>query len=368
MPSSSAAPSFEIALPHGRNYPYINGPLSDVPRLLRVYVGSPRPCLLITDTAVGALYSEPLVAALEKDGWRSHIWTVPNGESTKSLEHLKAIFDFALKTGIERSTPLLALGGGVVGDLAGFAAASLLRGLPLVHLPTTLISQVDSSIGGKTGINHTVGKNLIGAFYQPRFICADFSTLLSLPEREWTSGLAEMVKHSLIADADLFAYLEHLWPAILSRDPEIIQQVVPRAAAIKAEVVAQDEREKGLRAILNFGHTFGHAIEKTAGYGTFTHGEAVALGMQAALFASHRQHSTLPFERMLQLVRKIPTPNRLATIPTEHLIDAMFFDKKMKHGKLNIVLLNRLGEAFITHGFTRDDLHDAWTFAKSRSA
>jgi len=365
MSVSLAPQTFAIALPHGRDYPYIAGKLSDVPAMMRQHVGAPRKCLLITDIAVGALYGDSLVADLTQDGWQPHVFTVPNGEATKSVDHLTAIFDFALTEGIERSTPLLALGGGVVGDLAGFAAASLLRGLPLIHLPTTLIAQVDSSIGGKTGINHTMGKNLIGAFYQPRFICADVDTLQSLPEREWTSGLAEMVKHALIADADLFAYLEENWTFILARDSAIMHEVVPRAAEIKAHVVAQDEREKGLRAILNFGHTFGHAIENVAGYGTFTHGEAVALGMLAALHVSHQQNPDLPLERLLQVVCQIPTPNLLSSIPTDQLIDAMYFDKKMKHGKLHIVLLDRLGHAYVTDTFSRQDLIAAWTFAKS---
>lgn len=358
-------PRFEVALPHGRAYPYFTSSLSKLPALLTSGLGTARPCLLITDTNVASHYQASLAEALTNNGWPAHVIVVPAGESSKSFGQLESIFDQALDRGIDRQTPVLALGGGVVGDLAGYAAASLLRGLPLVHLPTTLISQVDSAIGGKTGINHTVGKNLIGAFYQPRFVCADPTTLHTLSEREWTSGLAEMLKHALIADAALLGYIEGHWSAILARDAALVASLVPRAAAIKAQIVAQDEHEKGLRAILNFGHTFGHAIEKVAGYGTFTHGEAVALGMQAALYLSHRKHSTLPLDRLVEAVRHIPTPTGLTEIPTEHLIQAMYFDKKMRHGQLHVVLLAEVGQAYVTADVTTDELFAAWTFAKS---
>ncbi|MDX1488295.1 MAG: 3-dehydroquinate synthase family protein, partial [Acidiferrobacterales bacterium] len=250
-----------------RSYALHFRPLADLPSLMDETGLRPGRCLLVTDENVAALYLSQLLVALTDTGWIPHEIVLVSGESTKSAAALQSIYDEALAWGVDRKTPVLALGGGVVGDLAGFAAASLLRGLPLVQIPTTLIAQVDSAIGGKTGINHSTGKNLIGAFHQPRLVCIDVPTLQTLPEREWSSGLAEVVKHALIADAGFFATLDANWEAILKRSPEVVENIVYHAARIKTKIVAEDEREKGRRAILNFGHTFGHALERVAGYG-----------------------------------------------------------------------------------------------------
>ena len=293
--------------------------------------------------------------------------TVPAGEPSKAFAPLQTLYDAALAWGIDRKTPVMALGGGVVGDLAGFAAATLLRGLPLVQLPTTLIAQVDSAIGGKTGINHAVGKNLIGAFYQPVFVCADVATLASLPVREWTSGLAEAVKHALIADLDLFDVMERRFDDLVRRDAGTVQALIPRAAAIKAEIVAEDERERGRRALLNFGHTFGHAIEKVAGYGTFTHGEAVILGMRAALHLSKHKTPALDADRAEALLRSIPVPGGVEELPTEALMDAMRADKKVEAGQLRVILLDAIGSAYVTADVTPQEVARAWTYLKQNA-
>ena len=353
-----------VRLGPGRSYEIFFEPLAAVPELLARAGLRPGRCLVVTDEQVGRHYLAPLTAALEDGAWTTRTVVLPPGETTKSPGHLQSVYDAALGWGIDRQTPLLALGGGVVGDLAGYAAATLLRGIPLVQLPTTLIAQVDSAVGGKTGINHAAGKNLIGAFHQPVFVCTDLTTLDTLPEREWTSGLAETVKHALIADAGLFEQLEAGWNAVIDRDPEVVPGVIRRAVGVKVDVVSEDEREAGRRAILNFGHTFGHAIERVAGYGTFTHGEAVALGMRAALHLSHRLHPDLPLDRADALVRRIPVPPGLAAIPTDVLTDAMQTDKKVQAGAVRFVVLRRIGEAYVTGGVAREDVEAAWAFAK----
>ena len=358
-------PSIDIDLGPERRYAIHFRPLHDVPTLLGQHGLRTGRCLVVTDEHVAAHYRSPLEEALQAAGWTPHGIVVPPGEQTKSAAHLQRIYDAALGWGLDRKTPLLALGGGVVGDLAGFAAATLLRGLPLVQLPTTLIAQVDSAIGGKTGINHAVGKNLIGAFHQPRFVCTDLSTLSSLPAREWTSGLAEVVKHALIADPDLFDFLERRWDDVLGRVPAVCEEMVVRAARIKAAVVSEDERESGRRAVLNFGHTFGHAIERTGGYGRFTHGEAVALGMRAALHLSHALHPEVPLERADRLVRRIPIHDDLSTLPTDQLTAAMASDKKVEAGTLRFVLLDHLGHAYVTPDVTPEQVEAAWAFAKA---
>ena len=325
----------------------------------------PGMCLLVTDRNVADLYAESLREELAGQGWHPVNITLPAGETTKSARELQRIYDVSLSRGIDRATPVLALGGGVIGDIAGFAAATLLRGLPLVQLPTTLVAQVDSAIGGKTGINHAAGKNLIGAFHQPRFVLADPDTLLSLPDREWTSGLAEVVKHALISDEALFQFLEDRWDAVVERDPAVVPPLVRRAAAVKARVVEQDEREAGLRAILNFGHTFGHAIERTAGYGVFTHGEAVAIGMRAALHLSRRLRGDLDADRADRLVARIPVPPGLESLGVDELMDAMQTDKKVQAGRLRLVLLDRIGHAYVTDQAERADIEDAWRYVQA---
>ncbi len=322
-------------------------------------------CLLVSDENVAAHYRSPLVRQLERAGWTVRSIVLPPGEQTKSAEALQSIYDEALTWGIDRQTPVLALGGGVIGDLAGFAAATLLRGLPLVHLPTSLLAQVDASVGGKTAINHETGKNLIGAFYQPRFVCTDPSVLDTLPMAEYTSGMAEVVKHALIRDVDLMSFLEENLVSILSRrDREAVAETIRRAVSVKADVVSADERETGERVVLNFGHTFAHAIESVAGYGTFSHGEAVALGMRAALYLSHHRHpDTLPRERAVELVRALPVKPDPSALDFDSLYEAMRSDKKNTEGTIQFVLLDRLGHAYVTGDLRRSLVQRAWEFA-----
>ena len=354
--------SLSVSLPHGHGYMIHFASLDDAPEILvREGLRKGR-CIVVTDANVAARFKQPLCAALRAHGWTPKAIVLPPGEATKNPDSLKTIHDAALGWEIDRETPIIALGGGVIGDLAGFAAATLLRGLPLVQLPTTLIAQVDSAIGGKTGINHAVGKNLIGAFHQPRTVIADFAALTTLPERQWTSGLAEVVKHALIADPTLFERLEPEWPAILDRREATIRDIVPRAAMVKARIVSQDEKETGRRAILNFGHTFGHAIEREAGYGHFTHGEAVALGMHAALHLSGLLHADEDFDRADRLVRRIPVPELPPHLRRSGLMAAMRTDKKVRAGKLRLVVLRRLGEAYVTTDVPARRIEAAWRY------
>jgi 3-dehydroquinate synthase len=298
---------------------------------------------------------------------------LPPGEESKSVEQLSALYDWALAldvegTPVDRGTPVLALGGGVVGDLAGFLAATLLRGVPLVQLPTTVIAQADSAIGGKTGINHPAGKNLIGAFHQPRLVVMDPETLTTLPEREWMSGLAEVVKSALIADEAFVGWLEEHWEALVRRESLVATTAVARSAEIKAVVVAGDERESGRRAILNFGHTFGHAIERATGYGAFTHGEAVALGMRAALYLSYRLDPELQRARADALVARIGVPAGIEGLAPDALMDAMRFDKKQAAGRQRFVVLDRIGAARVAEGVPPELVEAAWAFLRGAAA
>src|SRR5690606_15559793 len=307
----------------------------------------------------------PLVEALRAARWTPHPYVLPPGEATKSAAHLGALYDWALGLGISRETPVLALGGGVVGDLAGFAAATLLRGLPLAHLPTSLVAQADSAIGGKTSINHDAGKNLIGAFHQPRLVLADPAALRTLPAREFTSGLAEVVKAALVADAGFAGWLAGRWDAVLARDPATLAPLVYHAAAVKAAIVSEDEHEAGRRAILNFGHTFGHAIERVAGYGTFTHGEAVALGMHAALALSRTLRPDADLDAAEALVARLPVPPGLHALATDDLLAAMATDKKRTVEGLRFIVLDAVGQARVVEGVTREAVAAAWEYAKN---
>jgi 3-dehydroquinate synthase len=306
-----------------------------------------------------------LRTALARNGWDPLDIVLPAGEATKSAHHLQTIYDEVLSAGIDRQTPMLALGGGVVGDLAGFAAATLLRGVPLVHLPTSLIAQVDSSIGGKTGINHATGKNLIGAFYQPALVVSDVRTIDTLPQREWTSGMAEVIKHALIADEDLVSFLEANITDLLLRRTDAVATMIRRAARVKVDVVAADELEQGQRVILNFGHTFGHAIEREAGYGAFTHGEAIAVGMRAALCLSHRLDPSFDLDRADALVRTIPVEGNPKRLSLATLQEAMKHDKKNTGDTIRFIVLDDIGHAHLTDAPTEADLRHAWNFAKS---
>ncbi|MCP1727999.1 3-dehydroquinate synthase [Natronospira proteinivora] len=328
-----------------RRYPIHVGPgLLNQPEQLSRWIDAPA-LLLVTDSHVAEHYLAPVESAL---GPRLQgIRVLPPGEAQKSMKTLDSLFDSLAEAGIGRDGAIVALGGGVIGDLSGFAAACWQRGIAFYQLPTTLLAQVDSSVGGKTAINHTSGKNLIGAFHQPRAVIADSTVLSTLPEREYRAGLAEVVKYGFIADVDFLAWLEGRIPALNARDADTIAETVTRCCAIKARVVAEDETEQGRRAILNFGHTFGHAIEGACGYGEWLHGEAVAAGMAQALALSCRLEriSQGDHERGLALLRQLHLPVTPPALDTRTWLEWMARDKKATREGLRLVLLRGLGRA-----------------------
>ncbi|MBI2948448.1 MAG: 3-dehydroquinate synthase [Verrucomicrobia bacterium] len=310
-------------------------------------------CAVISDRTVAALYGATVQRALQKAGFDSILISVPAGETSKRLNSVQFCYDRLAAHRLERGSFIVALGGGVVGDLAGFAAATYLRGIAFVQIPTTLLAQVDSSVGGKVGVNLKTGKNLVGAFYQPRFVLCDLATLDSLPPREFRAGLAEVIKYGIIYDAALFRRLERDQDKILRRDRATLSAIVARCCAIKAEVVGQDETESGLRAILNFGHTIGHAIEAISGYGRFLHGEAISIGQVAAARISARWLG-LP-EREAGRIRALfdraglPTTIALSAAQRQRLFSAMKLDKKVRGGEIKFVLVKGMGEASFGH-------------------
>ena len=303
--------------------------------------------VIVTNPVVGALYADTLRRALQPHYKAITVVQLPDGEAHKDWQTLNLVFDHLLAQGCDRKTVLFALGGGVVGDMAGFAAASYMRGVPFVQVPTTLLAQVDSSVGGKTAINHPLGKNMIGAFYQPERVVCDLALLDSLPPRELAAGLAEVIKYGPIADAAFLVWIEEHLDALLARDPAALAHAVARSCEIKAWVVGQDERESGLRAILNFGHTFGHAIEAGLGYGQWLHGEAVACGMLMASDLSFRLGlMPAPFvERMRQLLQRAGLPTQAPAIGVQRFIELMRVDKKAEGGEIRFVTIDSLGQA-----------------------
>lgn len=305
---------------------------------------------VVTNTTVGPLYLSTLQGTLEGAGVSVLPIVLPDGEQYKNAETLGRIYDALLEARMERKGTLIALGGGVIGDLTGFAAATYLRGVPFVQIPTTLLAQVDSSVGGKTGINHPLGKNMIGAFYQPRLVLADTDTLNTLPDRELAAGLAEVIKYGLIRDAEFFTWLEAHMEDLIRRDPDALTFAILRSCRNKAEVVAADEREGGIRAILNLGHTFGHAIEAGLGYGVWLHGEAVAAGMVLAADLSRRLGwlTAEDVERVRSLLRRARLPDTAPDLGVERYRALMGLDKKVEGGRVRFVLLKRVGEAVVT--------------------
>lgn len=304
---------------------------------------------IVTDAIVAPLHLERLAAPLEAAGIACVRIVVPGGEDHKDWATLDRVIGELLAHRCDRRTAVVALGGGVVGDLAGFAAATYQRGVPYVQVPTTLLAQVDSSVGGKTAINHARGKNMVGAFYQPQLVLADMDTLATLPERELRAGLAEVIKHGAIRDAAFFDWLEANVARLLARDPEALAHAVRRSVEIKAEVVARDEREAGERALLNFGHTFGHAIETGLGYGTWLHGEAVAAGMAMAAALSTRlgMLDGASAERLRRLLERAGLPVAAPPLAADRWLELMAVDKKADGGRIRFILLERLGSAVI---------------------
>ena len=304
-------------------------------------------CAVITDAKVGKHYAKAALKSLAASGFETVLVTVPAGEKSKRMAVVEQCHDQLAAHRLERKSFIVALGGGVVGDLAGFVAATYLRGIPFVQVPTTLLAQVDSSVGGKTGVNLKSGKNLVGAFYQPRLVLCDLDTFKTLPRREYVSGLAEVIKYGIICDAILFAQLERNLPKLLHRDPAMLSSVVARCCEIKADVVGHDETESGLRAILNFGHTIGHAVENSSGYGKYLHGEAISIGQVAAAKLSHkilglRSGDVARIEKLF-VQAGLPVTIKLNPERRKKLSTAMQLDKKVSSGEVKFVLAEKLG-------------------------
>jgi 3-dehydroquinate synthase len=317
--------------------------------------------VIITDTNVESLYAGALCDALGKGGFAADVLSVPAGEPSKSLRQANRLFEKLPSHGLDRQSFVIALGGGVVGDLAGFVAASYLRGLALIQVPTSLLAQVDSSVGGKVGVNLPQGKNLVGAFYQPRLVLADTDALKTLPKQELRAGFAEVIKHGAIRDAKFFGWLEREYKRVLALDPEAVAYVVRRCCEIKAEVVSADERESGLRALLNFGHTVGHAMETLSDYSGLLHGEAISMGMccGARLSVKRAGLSEADAQRLRELIAASGLPTRLGkTFKLGELLEAARLDKKARDGKLRFVLLKHLGEAFVSDVVTDVDIRE----------
>jgi 3-dehydroquinate synthase len=308
-----------------------------------------RKIAIVTNTTVAPLYLRQLAEALGNAGVEVTSVVLEDGERYKDWATLNSIYDALLAQRCDRKTMLVALGGGVVGDLAGFAAATYMRGMPFIQVPTTLLAQVDSSVGGKTGINHPLGKNMIGAFYQPRLVLADTAVLKTLPVRELSAGLAEVIKHGVIRDPAFFAWLEHNVERLLACEAPALAHAVQRCCEIKAAVVGADERETGIRALLNFGHTFGHAIESGLGFGNWLHGEAVAAGMVMAADLSRRMGllAQVELDRIIALLLRARLPVAPPNIAPSRLIELMGLDKKTEGGRIHFILLDGIGAASI---------------------
>ena len=337
------------------------GLLADVGRVCHE-LGLTSTALVVSDDNVGVLYGDACVESLTLSGIHAVRATVPAGEPSKCLKQLSELYDRAVEVGLDRKSFVVALGGGVVGDLAGYLAASYLRGIAYVQVPTTLVAMVDSAVGGKTGINLPQGKNLVGSFWQPSTVCTDLSLLDSLPPREYISGLAEVIKYGVIWDAELFDLLEQRRDELVHRDPSLIGKVVARSCAIKADVVRRDEREGGLRAILNFGHTVGHAIEKVAAYGTYLHGEAISIGMvyAAKLSVNQAGFSAFDSDRIETLLKTYGLPTCATGCAWKDIRMAICVDKKTADQTPRFVLANRIGQVVFDCEVKETDLKSVW--------
>lgn len=345
-----------------RSYPiYIGADLLEEPDLLQQHVRG-RQCLIVTNETIAPLYLDRCKAILSKGGQQAHAVILPDGEQFKTVDVLSAIWDKALELRLDRKSVFVALGGGVIGDMTGFAAASYQRGISFVQVPTTVMAQVDSSVGGKTGVNHPLGKNMIGAFHQPDAVVIDISTLNTLPDRELASGLSEVVKYGLIRDATFFEWLENNMDLLLKRDRDALTYAIRRSCVNKAEVVAADEREGGVRATLNLGHTFGHAIENVAGYGNWLHGEAVSAGTIMAADLSLRMGwiDQELFDRIFRILQAAKLPvSPPEGMTKQQFMTAMSVDKKVENGKLKLILLKGpLGGCLVTGDFDPEKLNE----------
>lgn len=335
-----------------RRYPIFIGSDLDPQALLAPYIQG-KQVMIVSNTTIAPLYLQRYQTAIEALDKRVATCILPDGEKYKDSQHLNLIFDALLEAGFNRDCTVLALGGGVIGDMAGFASACFQRGVYFIQVPTTLLSQVDSSVGGKTGINHPLGKNMIGAFQQPQVVLADMSQLSTLPDRELSAGLAEVIKYALLGDESFLVWLEENMDALVARDEKLLAEAVYRSCAHKARIVANDEKEQGERALLNLGHTFGHAIESYLGYGVWLHGEAVATGMVMAADLSQRMGwiSQEDLERTKKIISRAQLPIVCPKIPLDDFLAYMAHDKKVLNGQLRLVLLKQLGKAVITRDF-----------------
>lgn len=305
---------------------------------------------IITNERIGNLYAGWVVSNLESAGIRASVTTVPAGERYKTLRTVARIYEKFVDQKLDRGGIVIGLGGGVVGDMAGFAAATYMRGVDFVQIPTSLLAQVDASVGGKTGVDLSRGKNLVGAFHQPRLVLIDISTLATLPKCEFRSGLAEVIKHGIIRDGEYFYFVERNMSAILRLKPDILKPTVERSCEIKADVVRQDERESGLRRILNFGHTVGHAVESLTGYRVYKHGEAVAVGMVTAALVSRERGTAEPdlIDQIVSILQAAGLPYKLPDGISHHeIVSAMGLDKKVSQGRLHAVLVDKIGSAYV---------------------
>ncbi|MBT7681468.1 MAG: 3-dehydroquinate synthase [Nitrospina sp.] len=308
-------------------------------------VFNPSRVVIITHPSINSLYGKEVVANFKDQGWTTDVIEVPEGESSKNLGQAEKLYDRLLELNCDRKSVLVALGGGVIGDLVGFVAATYQRGIPFIQMPTTLLSQVDSSVGGKTAVNHPKGKNMIGAFYQPRLVLADLETLRTLPSNEYRAGLAEIVKYGVISDAKLFEFLETQYKEILNLDQQCLSYIIETSCAIKAEVVEKDEWESHYRMILNFGHTLGHAIESLTNYSRFIHGEAVAIGMvrAAALSQSMGKCSEDVPRRLEALLKNLGLPVEMPELDSSAVIESLYHDKKTMDHKIKFILVKEIG-------------------------
>ncbi len=335
-----------------RSYPiFIGSGLLERRDLFEPYIASHQ-VMVVSNETVAPLYLDRLLNSLSN--YQTETVILPDGEVFKTLEVMNRIFDALLERHFDRRSTLLALGGGVIGDITGFAAACYQRGVPFIQVPTTLLAQVDSSVGGKTGVNHRLGKNMIGAFYQPRCVIADTDTLNTLEDRQLSAGIAEIIKYGLIRDREFFVWLEEHMDALLARDADALSFAIERSCRCKADVVAADEREAGQRALLNLGHTFGHAIETGAGYGVWLHGEAVATGMCMASDLSVRLGWLTEEDRgrIIALVERAQLPTRPPkAMDSDRFLDLMAVDKKVRDGKIHLVLLKGIGDAWLSGDF-----------------
>lgn len=350
--------TLEVALAE-RSYPiYIGQDLLSQPDLLRKHIKG-KEVLIVTNETIAPLYLKQVESLLS--GYQHDSVILPDGEAFKNLDVLNQIFDKLLAAKFSRQVTLIALGGGVIGDMAGFAAACYQRGVPFIQVPTTLLSQVDSSVGGKTAVNHALGKNMIGAFYQPQCVLADTNTLNTLDDRQLASGLAEVIKYGLINDAAFFEWLEDNISALMRRDPEALAYAIERSCQDKADLVAKDETEQGVRALLNLGHTFGHAIETGMGYGTWLHGEAIATGMLMAADLSARQgwmqHADV--QRIQAIFERVGLPvTGPETMTTEQYMTLMSVDKKVQNGVIRLILMQGIGQAIISDDYDMTKLQE----------